>query len=109
MSESVNRNPENLRPLADRVLVKKIEEDESVKPSGLIVVDDAGADHRKAVVVAVGPGKWVEGKRVPVGVSVGDTILYHKNYGTDVGSFLEAYKNEYMILHEEDLLAVVQS
>lgn len=93
----------NWKPLADRVIVKKIEED-SKTPSGLFVVSKTEEGLKRAEVVAVGPGKFQGSIRVPVEVSVGDIIHYHHAYGTDLPD-----SDVYMILHEEDILAVESS
>ncbi len=98
------------KPLGDRVVIKKLDSGEETTSSGLVVVGtDPNDKHVKGEVVAVGPGKVQGSSHVPVGVEVGDTVLYHKHYGTDIGSFHESASNQYLILHEEDIIAVVGS
>jgi chaperonin GroES len=97
----------NWKPTDDRVIVRKLEETDGTTSSGLVLVGtDPNDKHVEAEVVAVGPGKRVGSTRVPVGVSVGDTILYHKHYGTDL-PVTPGETTEYMILHEEDIVGVV--
>lgn len=98
----------NWRPTSDRILVKKIEDSEQVSESGLFIVSHEQNDKTKrAEVVSVGPGVYKNGNYIPVPVSPGDIVIYNGMYGTDVGSFHTSSDNEYMILHEEDILAVI--
>ena len=97
------------KPVLDRIIVKKINEEEEVTTSGLLIVNNEKNDKtKKAEVVAVGPGKVIDGKRVPLELQVGDTVIYNGMYGTDIGSFNTSHSNEYMILHEDDVIAIVQ-
>ena len=93
----------NVSPLADRVVVKPLEEAEQMR-GGLYIPDTAKEKPSQGEVVAVGPGKLSdEGARLEMDVSVGDKVLYGKYSGTDVT--LEG--EEYLILRESDILAIV--
>ena len=92
-----------IRPLGDRVLVKRVEEEEMTK-GGLYIPDTAKEKPSQGEVVAVGPGKLSdEGTRLEMDVSVGNKVLYGKYSGTDVT--LDG--QEYLILRESDILAIV--
>jgi chaperonin GroES len=92
-----------VKPLADRVLVKPREEEE-VKKGGIIIPDTAKEKPQQGKVVAVGPGKLAEtGERIASEVKKGDLILYGKYSGTEVTIDGE----EYLIMRESDILAVV--
>lgn len=94
----------NIRPLADRILVKRIEQDE-VKKGGIIIPDTAKEKPQEAEVVAVGPGKLDDnGKHVPMEVKKGNRILIGKYSGTEVTIDGE----EHLILREDDVLAVIE-
>jgi chaperonin GroES len=89
-------------PLADRVVVKALEETEQMR-GGLYIPDTAKEKPQQGEVLAVGPGRFDEGKRVPLEVKVGDKILYGKYSGTEV-----TIDNEpVLILRETDILAVI--
>ncbi|MDZ7374543.1 MAG: co-chaperone GroES [candidate division KSB1 bacterium] len=93
----------NIKPLADRVVVKPIEEEEK-KQGGIIIPDTAKEKPQKGEVVAVGPGKIDEnGKRVPMEVKVGDKVLFGKYAGTEV----EIDGEQYLIMRESDILAII--
>ncbi|MGH3667759.1 MAG: co-chaperone GroES [Acidimicrobiia bacterium] len=93
-----------LQPLGDRVVVKATEDAESRTPSGLVIPDTAKEKPQIGEVIAVGPGaRDDDGDRIPMDVSVGDKVLYSKFAGTEVK--LDA--DEYLVLSERDLLAVV--
>ncbi|MBI5711422.1 MAG: co-chaperone GroES [Candidatus Eisenbacteria bacterium] len=95
----------NVRPLADRILVRRIEEKETVR-GGIIIPDTAKEKPQEGEVVAVGPGrKTEEGKLVPLDVKKGDRILIGKYSGTDV----KIDGVEYVILREDDVLGVLTS
>ncbi|MCK4271248.1 co-chaperone GroES [bacterium] len=92
-----------VKPLADRVLVKPREEKE-VKKGGIIIPDTAKEKPQQGEVIAVGPGKLSEtGQRIALEVKKGDLILYGKYSGTEVTVGGE----EYLIMRESDILAVV--
>ena len=89
-------------PLADRVVVKPLEEAEQMR-GGLYIPDTAKEKPQQGEVVAVGPGRTEDGKRVPMEVKAGDKVLYGKYSGTEVTVAGE----QMLILRESDILAVV--
>jgi chaperonin GroES len=89
-------------PLADRVVVKPLEETEQMR-GGLYIPDTAKEKPQQGEIVAVGPGRFEKDKRVPMDVKVGDKVLYGKYSGTEVTLDGE----QYLILKESDILAVV--
>ena len=93
-----------LRPLADRVIVKQTEAEEKTA-SGLYLPDAAKEKPTKGKVIATGPGKLDDnGKRMELGVKVGDTVYYGKYSGTDV----EVDGEKFVILRESDILGVLE-
>ncbi|MDW8054306.1 MAG: co-chaperone GroES [Anaerolineae bacterium] len=96
----------NVRPLADRVLVEPVEEEEVTFAGGKLVLPETAKEKpQKGVVLAVGPGrKEDDGKVIPLDVKVGDHVLYAKYAGTEIK--LEGKK--YLILKESDILAVIE-
>ncbi|MGD2051061.1 MAG: co-chaperone GroES [Acidimicrobiia bacterium] len=93
----------NLKPLGDRIVVKPLDEDEVRTASGLVIPDTAKEKPQQGEVLAVGPGEYKDGERVPLDVSVGDKVVYSKYGGTEV-----KYDGEdYLILSARDVLAVV--
>jgi chaperonin GroES len=95
--------PMNVKPLADRLLVKRVDEAETQK-GGIIIPDTAKEKPLHAEVVAVGPGRITEdGKRLTMDVKKGDKILIGKYSGTEV----KIEGAEYVILREDDVLAVI--
>ena len=89
-------------PLADRVVVKALEETEQMR-GGLYIPDTAKEKPQQGEIVAVGPGRFDEGKRVPMDVKVGEKVLYGKYSGTEVTIDGE----QLLILRESDVLAVI--
>lgn len=89
-------------PLADRVVIRPMEETEQMR-GGLYIPDTAKEKPQQGEIVAVGPGRFDEGKRVPMEVKVGDKVLYGKYSGTEVTVDGE----QVLILRESDILAVV--
>ena len=89
-------------PLADRVVVKPSEEAEQMR-GGLYIPDTAKEKPQQGEVVAVGPGRVEDGKRVDMELKVGDKVLYGKYSGTEV----TVEGEQYLILRESDVLAVV--
>jgi chaperonin GroES len=93
----------NVRPLHDRVLVKRVEEKEVVK-GGIIIPDTAKEKPMEGQVVAVGPGKITDdGKRAGMDVKAGDKILFGKYSGTEI----KVDDQDYIIMREEEILAVL--
>ena len=96
-----------VRPLHDRLLVKRIEEKETAK-GGIIIPDTAKEKPQEGVVVAVGQGKRNEkGERVPLDVKVGDRILWSKYSGTDLPIKID--DEDYLIVREEEVLGVLEA
>ena len=92
-----------IRPLEDRILVQA-NEAETTTASGLVIPDTAKEKPQEGTVLAVGPGRFDDnGKRVPVDVKVGDTVIYSKYGGTEV----KYQGEEYLLLSARDVLAVV--
>ena len=93
----------NVRPLHDRVLIKRVEEQEQVR-GGIIIPDTAKEKSQEAEVVAVGPGKLQDdGKRQPMDVKSGDRVLVGKYSGSEI----KIDNDEFVILREDEILAVV--
>lgn len=92
----------NIKPLGDRVVIKQLPMEEKTK-SGIIMPDTAKEKPQEGEVVAVGPGKLEKGERVALDLQVGDKVIYSKYAGTEVKYDGE----EYLILKESDILAVI--
>ncbi len=92
-----------LVPLGDRVVLKQLEAEETTK-SGIVLPGQTKEKPQQAEVVAVGPGGVVDGKEVEMAVKVGEQVIYSKYAGTEV----ELEKEEYIIVRQSDILAVVQ-
>ena len=93
----------NIRPLHDRVVVKRLETKEQMR-GGIIIPDTAKEKPQEAEVVAVGPGKMDEGKRQAMDVKAGDVVLIGKYSGSEI----KIDDEEYTILREDEILAVVE-
>ena len=93
----------SIKPLGDRVVIKRLEAEETTK-SGIIVTGTAKERAQEAEVVAVGPGAIVDGKRTEMEVKIGDKVLYSKYAGTEV----KFEGEEYTILRQDDILAIVE-
>lgn len=94
-----------LRPLHDRLLVKRLEEKEQVQ-GGIIIPDTAKEKPQEAKVLAVGPGKVTDdGKLQPIDVKVGDTVVFGKYSGTEV----KVDGEELLIIREDDVLGVIEA
>src|SRR5881409_580652 len=89
-------------PLADRVVVRALEETETMR-GGLYIPDTAKEKPQQGEVVAVGPGRYEKDKRVPMEVKAGDKILYGKYSGTEV----TVDNEQLLILRESDVLAII--
>ena len=90
----------NLTPLHDRVIVRRIEEKESVR-GGIIIPDSAKEKPQEGEVIAVGAGKREKGERVPLDVKPGDRVLFGKYSGTEI----KVEDEDVLILREEEILA----
>jgi chaperonin GroES len=95
--------PTQIRPLHDRVIVKRIEEVEKTK-GGIIIPDTAKEKPQEGRVVAVGPGRLEEGKVIPLDVKTGDKILFGKYSGAEI----KLDGEEHLILREDDILGVIE-
>jgi chaperonin GroES len=93
----------SLKPLDDRVVVQVSEEEETTA-SGLVIPDTAKEKPTEGQVIAVGPGKFEDGTRVPMDVKAGDRVIFSKYGGTEV----KVKGEEYLILSARDILAVVE-
>ena len=93
----------NIRPLRDRVIVKRIQEEEKTK-GGLIIPDTAKEKPQEGQVVAVGPGKQDDGKVISLDVRAGDKVLFGKYSGTEI----KLDGEEHLILREDDILGIVE-
>jgi chaperonin GroES len=92
-----------LVPLGDRVVLKQVEAEETTK-SGIVLPGQNKEKPQQAEVVAVGPGGMVDGKEVTMLVSVGDKVIYSKYSGTEV----ELDGQEYLVVKQNDILAVIK-
>jgi chaperonin GroES len=92
-----------IRPLQDRILVERIEEE--VKKGGIIIPDSAKEKPQQGKVIAAGPGRIDEkGNRIPMEVKKGDTILFGKYSGNEI----RIGEEEHLIMREDDVLAVIE-
>ncbi len=94
----------NLRPLADRVIVEPLEQEEKTA-SGLLLPETAKEKPQEGMIVAIGPGRWDEEgkKRLEMEVALGDKVVFAKYSGTEI----KIGDKKYLILGEKDILAVV--
>jgi len=93
-----------IKPLGDRVIVEPLEQKE-VKKGGIIIPDTAKEKPQEGKVIAVGPGKIDEdGKKIPMDVKVGDKVLYGKYSGTEI----KIDNKEYLIMHQDDILGIIE-
>jgi len=92
-----------IRPLHDRVIIKRIEEEEKTK-GGIIIPDTAKEKPQEGRVVAVGRGKREDGKVIPLDVKAGDKILFGKYSGAEI----KLNGEEHLILREEDILGIIE-
>ena len=92
-----------IRPLADRVVIKKVEAEEKTA-SGIILPGSAKEQPQMAQVIEVGPGGFVDGYEVKMEVSVGDKVIYSKYAGNEV----KLDGQEYIILRQSDILAIIE-
>ena len=94
----------NIRPLGDRVVIKKLEAEETTK-SGIVLPGTAKEKPQEAEIIAVGPGGFVDGKEIKMEVKVGDKVLFSKYSGNEI----KVNGEEYIILKQDDILAVVEN
>lgn len=94
----------NIKPLEDRVVVQIVEA-ETTTESGLVIPDSAKEKPQEATVIAVGPGRWADDDdRIPMDVKEGDTVVFAKYGGTE----LKYNGEEYLILSQRDILAIIE-
>ncbi len=92
-----------LKPLCDRVVIKQLEAEETTK-SGIVLPSQSKEKPQQAEVLAVGPGGMVDGKEIKMEVKVGDRVIYSKYAGTEV----KLDDEEYIIVRQSDILAIVE-
>jgi chaperonin GroES len=92
-----------IKPLEDRILVKTLEAEQTTA-SGLVIPDTAKEKPQEGEVLAVGPGRFEDGQRLPLDIKVGDKVIYSKYGGTEV----KYDGQEYLILSARDILAIVE-
>ena len=92
-----------IRPLHDRVVIKRLEE-EATSAGGIIIPDTAAEKPMQGEVIAVGPGKTTDGKVTPVDVKVGDKVLFGKYAGTEV----EVAGDQLVVMREDDIMGVIE-
>ena len=93
----------SIKPLEDRVLVKPLDAEQTTA-SGLVIPDTAKEKPQEGEVLAVGPGRFEDGQRLPLDVAVGDKVIYSKYGGTEV----KYDGQDYLILSARDVLAVIE-
>ena len=93
-----------LKPLGDRIVVKPKDEDTQTTASGLVIPDTAKEKPQLGDVLAVGPGDFQDGERVPLDVKTGDVVVYSKYGGTEI----KVEGEDYLILSARDVLAIVE-
>ena len=92
-----------IKPLEDRILVKSVDAEQTTA-SGLVIPDTAKEKPQEGEVLAVGPGRFEDGQRLPLDIKVGDKVIYSKYGGTEVKYSGE----EYLVLSARDVLAVIE-
>lgn len=93
----------SIRPLGDRVVIKRLEAEETTK-SGIVLTGTSKEKPQEAEVVAVGPGSYIDGKEVKMELKVGDKVLFSKYSGNEI----KYEGTEYIILRQDDILAVIE-
>lgn len=91
-----------IRPLADRIVIKRI--DERTTEGGIVIPETVGNKSQKGIVIAVGPGKYEEGKLQKVSVNCNDSIIFNKYSGTEI----TVKGKDYLIIKEDDVLAIIE-
>ncbi|MGM0501944.1 MAG: co-chaperone GroES [Bacillota bacterium] len=95
----------DIKPLADRVVIKKVEAQEETTEGGIVIPDSAKEEPQEGKVVAVGPGKKLDnGERSEMEVAEGDVVIYNKFAGKE----LQRSGEEYLVVSEKDILAIVE-
>jgi chaperonin GroES len=93
----------NIKPLEDRIVVTVLESEQTTA-SGIVIPDTAKEKPQEGTVLAVGPGRFENGQRLPLDIQEGDTVIFSKYGGTEI----KFGADEYLILSARDVLAVVQ-
>ncbi len=93
----------NIKPLEDRIVVTVLESEQTTA-SGIVIPDTAKEKPQEGTVLAVGPGRFENGQRLPLDIKEGDTVIFSKYGGTEI----KYGADEYLILSARDVLAVVQ-
>ena len=93
----------NIKPLEDRIVVTVLESEQTTA-SGIVIPDTAKEKPQEGTVLAVGPGRFENGERLPLDIKEGDTVIFSKYGGTEI----KFGADEYLILSARDVLAVVQ-
>jgi chaperonin GroES len=94
----------NIRPLHDRVVIKRLEE-ERTSAGGIVIPDSATEKPMRGEVVAIGPGKMLDsGSLIPLGVTQGDTVLFGKYSGTEV----KVEGQDLVVMREDDIMGVIE-
>ena len=93
----------NIKPLEDRIVVSVLESEQTTA-SGIVIPDTAKEKPQEGTVLAVGPGRFENGQRLPLDIQEGDTVIFSKYGGTEI----KFGADEYLILSARDVLAVVQ-
>ena len=93
----------NIKPLEDRIVVTVLESEQTTA-SGIVIPDTAKEKPQEGTVLAVGPGRFENGQRLPLDIQEGDTVIFSKYGGTEI----KYGADEYLILSARDVLAVVQ-
>ena len=93
----------SIKPLEDRIVVKPIDAEQTTA-SGLVIPDTAKEKPQEGEVLAVGPGRFEDGQRLPLDLKVGDKVIYSKYGGTEV----KYSGQEYLILSARDVLAIIE-
>ncbi|HVT21273.1 MAG TPA: co-chaperone GroES [Mycobacteriales bacterium] len=92
-----------IQPLEDRIVIQVLESEQTTA-SGIVIPDTAKEKPQEGTVIAVGPGRFEDGARVPLDISEGDTVIFSKYGGTEV----KFGADEYLILSARDVLAIVK-
>lgn len=93
----------NIKPLEDRIVVTVLESEQTTA-SGIVIPDTAKEKPQEGTVLAVGPGRFENGQRLPLDIKEGDTVIFSKYGGTEI----KLGADEYLILSARDVLAVVE-
>jgi len=104
MAQTASKSKTQLRPMGDRVVIRPAAREETTR-SGIVLPDTSKEKPQRGEIIAVGPGRVSdEGKKIPMEVKVGDTVLFAKYAGTE----FKLEDEELLILSEKDVLAIVQ-